>query len=218
MNAGDDWTPHWREQLRSGLAAMALVLDHAQQEKLLDYLRLLRKWNRAFNLTAVRTPGEMVPRHLLDSLSILGLVEGPSVLDVGSGPGLPGIPLAVARPDLAFTLLDGNGKKTRFLRQAKMELALRNVDVVRARVESFQPPGRFHTVTSRAFSSLLQFSALCSRLVADEGCLLAMKGGVANQEISALHSRCSAVEVVALRVPETTGQRHAVIMRPRSRG
>lgn len=214
MNAGDDWALRWRDQLHAGVASLGLVLNDEQQSKLLDYLGLLSKWNRAFNLTAVRAPGEMVPRQLLDSLSIVGLVRGPRLLDVGTGPGLPGIPLALARPDLDITLLDSNGKKTRFLRQAKMQLELRNVRVVRHRVELFHPAERFQTVTSRAFSSLLQFHSLCSRLVADNGNLLAMKGGIADDEIEQLNRHCTAVRVLSLQVPETVGERHAVVVRP----
>lgn len=191
---------------------MAIALDPAQQAQLLDFLGLLAKWNRVFNLTAVRDPEGMVSRQLLDSLSILGLIEGPGILDIGSGAGLPGLPLAIARPDMQFTLLDSNSKKTRFLRQFQIEAGLRNIQVVHSRVETFQTPARFQTVTSRAFSSLLGFHALSSRLVAEQGRLLAMKGRVPVTEMEQLGRRGCTVRLVALHVPGCSAERHAVIV------
>lgn len=212
MSAGSDTIQLWQGQLQVGLAEMAVALNQLQQDQLLGYLNLLLKWNRAFNLTAVREPREMVSRQLLDSLSILDLIRGPSLLDVGTGPGLPGIPLAVARPDMNFSLLDSNGKKTRFLRQVKMQLDLQNVRVVRSRLEAYTPEERFRTVTSRAFSSLLEFNALCSRLVAENGRLLAMKGSVPGEEIEQLRRQQVYASVVALRVPGSAAERHAIVL------
>ncbi|MET0093851.1 MAG: 16S rRNA (guanine(527)-N(7))-methyltransferase RsmG, partial [Sedimenticola sp.] len=166
----------WEKQLTDGLRRMDIDLSEQQQGLLLDYLALLLKWNNAFNLTAVRDPAEMVARQLLDSLSILDMVRGPRVLDVGTGPGLPGIPLAIALPDAHFTLLDSNGKKTRFVQQAKTALGLSNVEVVNGRVESFRPDIPFDTVTSRAFAALPKMVELTRHLVAGGGQLLAMKG------------------------------------------
>lgn len=191
---------------------MAIALGPAQQAQLLDFLGLLAKWNRVFNLTAVSDPEAMVSRQLLDSLSILGLFEGPAILDIGSGAGLPGLPLAIARPDLQFTLLDSNSKKTRFMRQFQLQAGLGNVQVVHSRVETFQPPARFQTVTSRAFSSLLSFHALGSRLVAEQGRLLAMKGSVPVAEMEQLGRLGCRVRLVALQVPGCSGERHAVIV------
>ncbi len=145
---------YWREQLDSGLSRLGLALDRAQQEGLLGYLGLLLKWNRVYNLSAVRDPREMVGRQLLDSLAVAPYLHGDRVLDLGTGAGLPGIPLAIAEPRRRFTLIDSNGKKTRFVQQSVIELGLGNVEVVRARVEAFRPDLGFDTVTARAFASL----------------------------------------------------------------
>lgn len=201
----------WSDQLSGGLKQMELVLDPEQQNKLLDYLSLLIKWNKTYNLTAVRNPAEMVSRHLLDSLSILPFLRGREILDVGTGPGLPGIPLAVARPDLRFTLLDSNGKKSRFVEQAKIELRLHNLTVVRCRVEKFVPDTPFDMVLSRAFASLPEMLDLASHLVAVDGCLLAMKGTLNKEEINAAFAGCTEVSIHTLKVPGTVGQRHAVV-------
>ena len=201
----------WSEQLSAGLQQMDLVLDPQQQHKLLEYLSLLDKWNKTYNLTAVRNPAEMVPRQLLDSLSILPLLRGREILDVGTGPGLPGIPLAVARPDLHFTLLDSNGKKSRFVAQAKIELRLLNLTVIRCRVEQFAPAILFDTVLSRAFASLREMLDLASHLVAANGCLLAMKGTLNQAEIDAAVASCRGMRIHTLTVPGTLGQRHAIV-------
>jgi 16S rRNA (guanine527-N7)-methyltransferase len=205
--------PFWSGQLQQGLSRMGLKLDQTRQQKLLDYLALLAHWNRTFNLTAIRDPTEMVSRQLLDSLSILPLVRGPRVLDVGTGPGLPGIPLAITRPDFRFVLLDSNGKKTRFVRQAKMELGLENLEVVQERVELWRPEQRFDTVTARAFAPLPKMVDLTTGLVGESGLLLAMKGAVPQEEIDQLKVRGVKVETVALKVPGTSGERHAILCR-----
>ena len=145
-------------------------------EGLLNYLTLLHKWNQAYNLTAVRDMKAMVTRHLLDSLAILPWLHGTRILDVGTGAGLPGIPLAIARPDLHVVLLDSNGKKARFLQEAKRALALSNVDIVQTRVENYHPAQGFDTVTSRAFSDLQQMLVSTHHLIAKNGIWLAMKG------------------------------------------
>ncbi|MCP4284405.1 MAG: 16S rRNA (guanine(527)-N(7))-methyltransferase RsmG [Gammaproteobacteria bacterium] len=192
---------------------MDLLLNAQQQERLLDYLSLLNRWNKIYNLTAVRDPNEVVSRQLLDSLSILPLLSGHDILDVGTGPGLPGIPLAIARPDLCLTLLDSNSKKSRFVVQAKIELQLGNLTVARGRVEKFAPDTLFDMVLSRAFASLPDMLALSSHLVAAGGCVLAMKGAVHQEEIDAAVEKSMAVEIYALKVPGTIGQRHAVVCR-----
>ncbi|MES9938673.1 MAG: 16S rRNA (guanine(527)-N(7))-methyltransferase RsmG [Sedimenticola sp.] len=202
----------WKKQLTDGLRRMDIDLSEQQQGLLLDYLTLLLKWNNAFNLTAVRDPAEMVARQLLDSLSILDMVRGPRVLDVGTGPGLPGIPLAIALPDAHFTLLDSNGKKTRFVQQAKTALGLSNVEVVNGRVESFRPDSPFDTVTSRAFAALPKMVELTRHLVAAGGQLLAMKGTVPHDEIAEIERQDYNVRVTPLRVPETEGSRHAILL------
>lgn len=166
--------------LADGIAALGLEVSAQQQQQLLDYVALLVKWNRAYNLTAVRAPEEMVTRHLLDSLAILPHVQTGALLDVGTGAGIPGLILAICRPDQAFTLLDGNGKKTRFVTQAALELKLPNVTVVQQRVEQYL--GSFPQVTCRAFAALPEVIALCQHLLAPGGRLLAMKAHLAAQE------------------------------------
>lgn len=202
----------WQNQLDQGLLEMELELDTSQKEKLLHFLALLNKWNSIFNLTAVRDPKEMVPRQLLDALSILHLIKGKRVLDVGTGPGLPGIPLAVALPRLEFTLLDSNGKKTRFVQQAKMELGLENVSVVQSRIEQFNPASCFDTITSRAFSSLEKFVDLTLPLLADSGLLVAMKGSLPKDEMKAMEEQGLVTISEKLRVPMSSAQRHAILI------
>lgn len=202
-------------RLAAGLAALPLALDARATQQLLAYLQLLGKWNTAFNLTAIRDPEEMVTRHLLDSLAILPWVQGPRVLDVGSGAGLPGIPLAIARPDLAFTLLDANAKKTRFITQAVGELGLKNVEVVQNRAENYRPSATFDTLVSRAFASIADMLAATRHLCAPHGRFLAMKGVYPEEELAAVPAEM-AIETVALRVPGLAAARHLVILTPRS--
>jgi 16S rRNA (guanine527-N7)-methyltransferase len=203
----------WPTQLQQGLIALGLELTPGQQRKLCDYLALLQKWNRAYNLTAVRDDAELVPRHLLDSLAILPFLQGSRALDVGTGAGLPGIPLAVACPERSFTLLDANGKKTRFVQQAKMELGLGNVEVVQMRAEEYQPDVHYPTVVARAFAALPQIWDWVAHLLEPDGLLLAMKGVVPDAEIAELAERGVAVEIRSLAVPGIDGQRHALLCR-----
>ena len=161
-----------RDRLAGGLRELGLSLDDAQQQALLAYRDLLVKWNRAYNLTAVRDPGEMIQRHLLDSLSVLAHLDDRDTLDVGTGAGLPGIPLAIARPDLRFVLLDSNGKKTRFVRHARRELGLSNVEVVNTRVEQYRnAPSQ---IISRAFAALPDMLQALAPLITDGSRVLAM--------------------------------------------
>jgi 16S rRNA (guanine527-N7)-methyltransferase len=179
-----------RARLDAGLMAMdqgiAEALDDAARTALIGYLGLLERWNRTYNLTAVRDPLQMVPRHLLDSLSVLPWVSRGPVLDLGTGAGLPGIPLAIARPHLAFTLLDSNGKKTRFVRQAALELGLENVEVVQVRLEAYRPERKFATIVARALASLPSLYASAQALATADGRLLALKGPLAADELAAL--------------------------------
>ncbi len=202
----------WQQQLQTGLDEMEISLGREEQQKLLDYLALLVKWNKAFSLTAIRDPEEMVSRQLLDSFSILKLVKGNHVLDIGTGPGLPGIPLAIALPEKQFTLLDSNGKKTRFVQQAITSLGLKNANVVRERVEAFQPGIGYDTITSRAFASLAKIVQLTSYLMADLGRLVAMKGVDPVEERDELKMTGMTVETVRLFVPQTSGERHAILI------
>jgi 16S rRNA (guanine527-N7)-methyltransferase len=206
-----DWQEIWSRQLSCGLGQMGMTPSQPQQRKLLDYLALLMKWNRAYNLTAIRDPQEMVSRQLLDSLSILPLVQGKQILDVGTGAGLPGIPLAICMPDAYFTLLDSNGKKTRFVQQAKMELGLDNLEVHQARVERFEAAKEFDTITSRAFAALPKIVELTARLLSSNGILLAMKGTVPAAEVELVRADGNRVQIIQLQAPES-GERHAIIV------
>lgn len=200
------------EQLVSGLEQMGLSLGMEQRGRLLDYIALLQKWNRVYNLTAVRAAENMLYQHLLDSLAVLPYAGTGRLLDVGSGAGLPGIPLAIVAPELQITLLDSNHKKTTFLRQACIELGLGNVAVACARVDVFMPPQLFDTVISRAFSELSEFVRLSARLCRPGGKLLAMKGVYPHDELAQLPVEYRRAEVVALNVPGLEAQRHLVII------
>jgi len=201
----------WSEQLEQGVQGLQLTLRPSQCQALLDYLALLQRWNGTYNLSAVRDPAQMVSRHLLDSLSILPWVREGPVLDIGSGAGLPGVPLSIARPELAFTLVDSNRKRTRFLQQVVGELGLRNVEVVHSRVESLDRAGGFRTVTSRAFASLADMFQVASDLLAEGGRCLAMKGRVSAEELAELPAGVEP-EVLSLTVPGASGARHLVVL------
>lgn len=201
------------EKLADGLAALPLDLDGGVQQRLIDYLHLLVKWNRAYNLTAVRQPEQMVTRHLLDSLVIGPYLQGLRILDVGTGAGLPGIPLALAYPNCQFTLLDSNGKKIRFVTQAVAELGLANVDVVQSRVEAYQPVSRFDTITARAYSSIAELVKQTASLLADEGQYLIMKGAYPLAEVEALPNGYYLEAIHPLRVPGLDAERHLLIVR-----
>ncbi len=204
------------EQLAQGLAAMGLELPAECREKLLAYLALLYKWNKTFSLTALREQDKAVSHHLLDSLSILPFVpDTPDtrLLDVGSGGGMPGIPLAIVRPDLRVTLLDSNSKKTAFLQQTAIELGLNNVCVHGGRVEQYHPADGFAAIVSRAFAELADFAALSRHLLAADGAWLAMKGVRPDGEIARLPGGVRVEAVHPLRVPGIDGERHLVVMR-----
>jgi 16S rRNA (guanine527-N7)-methyltransferase len=203
-------------QLAQGLTELGIDLPSAAQEKLLAYATLLYKWNRTYSLTALREAEKAVSHHLLDSLAVLPFV--PSVasgnlLDVGSGGGMPGIPLAIARPDLGVTLLDSNSKKAAFLRQAAIELALPNISVHCGRVEQYHPAVGFNSITSRAFSELADFVALSRHLLAPGGRWLAMKGVWPHEEIGRLPADVLVDSVHSLRVPGVEAERHLVVLR-----
>lgn len=203
------------DELARGAAELGVSLDDTQKRQLLAYLELLIKWNKAYNLTAVRDPNEMVSRHLLDSLSVVPYVDqgGQRWLDVGSGGGMPGVPLAILFPERAFTLLDSNGKKTRFLTQVKLELKLANLEVIHSRVEQYQPPQPFAGITSRAFSSLADFTGWTRHLGDTETLWLAMKGVQPDGELQALPNDFSLRSCDVLKVPGCQGQRHLLILR-----
>ncbi|MCK2185011.1 16S rRNA (guanine(527)-N(7))-methyltransferase RsmG [Halomonas getboli] len=201
------------DRLERGLAELGLDVPAQRRERLVALVGLLHKWNRAYNLTAVRDPEEMVARHVLDSAAVLPFVTGPSLLDVGAGPGLPGLVLAILAPELDVTLLDSNGKKVRFQRQAVMELKLERVTPVQARVEAFEAPaGGFDQVISRAFASLEDFLALSRDLPGEGGQWLAMKGPAVEDELAGLPDGIAAVARHTLRVPFSVGDRRLVIL------
>jgi 16S rRNA (guanine527-N7)-methyltransferase len=208
-------TARHAEELSQGALELGVELSAQQHEQLLAYLALLIKWNKAYNLTAVRDPNEMVSRHLLDSLSVVPFVldAGDNWLDVGSGGGMPGIPLAILFPERQFTLLDSNGKKTRFLTQVKLELKLANLQVIHSRVEAFAPAVPFSGICSRAFSSLEDFSNWTRHLGDGTTQWLAMKGVHPDDELQALPADFRLTATHVLKVPGCQGQRHLLILR-----
>jgi 16S rRNA (guanine527-N7)-methyltransferase len=206
--------------LAAGLSALEFDTDVAAQAKLSQYIALLDKWNRTHNLTAIRDPGQMITHHLLDSLAVvphLPARAGLRVADVGSGGGLPGIPLAIARPDWDVTLIDSSHKKTAFLNQARIELPLPNVEVVTARVENAEPSSPYDVVISRAYSTLGIFVEQTGHLLARGGYWVAMKGRVPHDEMKALRAEISVEATPSLQVPGVDGERHLVIMKAASR-
>lgn len=205
-------TPGCERRLDDGLARLGIDAGAGARQRLLALLTLLHKWNRAYNLTAVRSPEAMVTKHLLDSAAVLPAVHGPRLLDVGAGPGLPGLVLAILAPGLEVTLLDSNGKKVRFQRQAVLELGLDNVTAVQERVERFTAPP-FDQVISRAFASLADFVAWTEHLLAGDGEWLAMKGRACEDELAALPSGVSVVARRALDVPGDDASRHLLQLR-----
>ena len=196
--------------LSNGLRQLALAqpLDDKQQFKLIKYVELLDKWNKTYNLTAVRKPSQMVTRHLLDSLSICPYLRGKNVLDVGTGAGLPGIPLAIIFPERQFTLLDSNNKKTRFVTQAVSELELSNVVVVQSRVENFKSEALFDPIITRAYSSIGEMVEQTSHLLANSGVFLAMKGANPVAEIDELPSNYEVLQSHVIHVPGLDEDRH----------
>ncbi len=197
--------------LDDGLAAMALPLAATTRGKLLAYVALLAKWNQVYNLTAIREPARMIAAHILDSLSVVPhLPVTGTLLDVGSGGGLPGIPIALALPELHVTMLDSVQKKTTFVRQAIGELGLTNAEVINERIEKYQPPQRFDIVISRAYAELADFLAGATPLLAEGGQMLAMKGVYPHEEIARLPKEYVVNEVLELSVPQIEGKRHLV--------
>jgi 16S rRNA (guanine527-N7)-methyltransferase len=181
--------------LQQGLQELNITVDKNQLDALLAFIKLLEKWNKAYNLTSVRNKEEMAKLHILDSLAILPHIKGGLVADIGTGAGIPGIPLAIFLPETQFTLIDSNSKKTRFVQQAILELKLKNVKVVHARVEKFQTDFLFSTVIMRAFANLQDIMQLTKHLIAPEGVLLAMKGQCPDEELVNMTEKYSIIPI-----------------------
>lgn len=200
-----------QSRLADGAAEMGIRIDEKQLQGLLSYLALLRRWNRVYNLTAVKSDTGILTRHLLDSLSVVPYLQGKKVVDIGSGAGLPGVPVALACPEKQITLLDSNAKRCRFLRQVQAELNMQNVTVVQQRAEEYRPAEKFDNLVSRAFSNLQDFITCSKHLLAEGGQVLAMKGVWSGEEAAELPTGFIIKNVVKLTVPGLPEQRHLVI-------
>lgn len=199
-------------KLSSLLKAANITLTDQQKQQLVGYVELLHKWNKAYNLTSVRDPQQMLVRHILDSVVVEPHLQGERFIDVGTGPGLPGIPLAIVRPQSHFTLLDSLGKRVRFLRQVQHELGLTNVTPVQSRVEEYPSEPPFDGVISRAFASLEDMLTWCHHLPGPEGRFYALKGVRPDDEIAALPAGFRVEKIQPLQVPELDGERHLVVI------
>jgi len=197
----------WLQRLQQGLGQMTLQVTEEQQQQLCEYIALLDRWNKTYNLTAVRDPLEMISKHLLDSLAISPYLVGERILDMATGPGIPGIPLAIINPQCSFTLLDSNSKKIRFVRQATMELGLKNVEAIHSRIEQLQPEMPYHSITARAFTALPNMVKLSGHLLNEENRLLAMKALLPTEEINKLKDSGYNVEAYSLNIPLLEGER-----------
>ncbi|ACH50583.1 TPA: 16S rRNA (guanine(527)-N(7))-methyltransferase RsmG [Salmonella enterica] len=195
------------------LADAGISLTDHQKTLLAAYVDMLHKWNKAYNLTSVRDPNEMLVRHILDSIVVAPYLQGQRFIDVGTGPGLPGIPLAIVLPDAHFTLLDSLGKRVRFLRQVQHELKLENITPVQSRVEAYPSEPPFDGVISRAFASLNDMVSWCHHLPGEKGRFYALKGQLPGDEIASLPDNFSVESVEKLRVPQLEGERHLVIIK-----
>ena len=200
-----------RAKLARGAAELGVELDEPAQHALMSYLSLLKRWNKVYNLTAIKGDANMLTRHLLDSLSVVTALQGNRVIDIGTGAGLPGIPVAITNPHMHVTLLDSNAKRCRFLRQVQAQLKLSNVSIVQKRAEEYQPAEKFDNLLSRAFSSLQSFISSSAHLLAEGGQAIAMKGVWPSDEKEQLTNGFKIDEVVKLMVPGLPEQRHLVI-------
>ncbi|WGL15369.1 16S rRNA (guanine(527)-N(7))-methyltransferase RsmG [Microbulbifer bruguierae] len=208
---------HFRSRLNQAAEQLNLDLTEEQQDKLLDYLDLFARWNSAYNLSAVRNPAEMLERHIIDSLSVVNLCgtsaeDQSPLIDVGSGGGLPGIPLAIVHPERPISLLDSNGKKSRFQFQVASQLKLANINVVNQRVEAYKPETPYAGVVSRAFASLQDMVSGSEHLLAPGGRFYAMKGKIPEDELSALPKGIKVVELHTLQVPGCDAERHLIVL------
>ena len=200
------------EQLNKLLAQTSIQLSDEQKLKLVKYVELLDKWNKAYNLTSVREPAQMMVKHILDALVVAPHINGKNYIDVGTGPGLPGIVLAIALPETQFILLDSLGKRVRFLTQVKHELGLSNVTPVQSRVEEYQAPVKLDGVLSRAFASIQDMVQWCEHLIDDSGKFVALKGQYPEDELASLPEHIEFEENIILKVPGLDAQRHLIIL------
>jgi len=203
----------WRDRLGAGLAQLQLALDADVQQRLLDYIALLLQWNAAFNLTAVREPLAMIDRHLIDSLAVLPYVQGPDLADIGTGPGIPGLVLALVHPYQRVWLVDSNGKKARFMRECLRQLAPPHVSVREQRAQALTKGAGFSQVVSRAYTELADFVSSTRQIIAGDGRWLAMKGKRPDAEIARLPPDIVVEAMHRLEVPGADGERHLVVLR-----
>lgn len=196
--------------LNRGLQQLSIELDEERQRKMLHYVELMLKWNQVYNLTSLRSADQVISRHILDSLTVIPYIKPDTILDIGSGAGLPGIPLALVKPDWSLVLLDSNAKKTRFLTQTVAELGLQNVEVVHTRLEEYAHEGGFDTVIARAFSSVENLLSHAGHLIRSDGRMLAMKGVYPLAELEGLPKGYVVKEVPRLHVPMVDAERHLV--------
>ncbi|MGO2322790.1 16S rRNA (guanine(527)-N(7))-methyltransferase RsmG [Vibrio casei] len=202
-----------REKLDALLSQTDLEVSHQQRDQLIGYVLLLDKWNKAYNLTSVRNPMDMLVKHIMDSAVVSPHLSGSRFIDVGTGPGLPGIPLAILNPDCQFTLLDSLGKRIRFIKQVLHELSIKNVNPVQSRVEEFQPEEGFDAVISRAFASIIDMVQWCHHLPkVNGGVFLALKGQLPEDEIALLPNAFNVLDIKVLQVPELEGDRHLIVL------
>ena len=201
-----------KTKLTSLLTQANIQINDQQIQQLIDFVNLLNKWNKTYNLTSVRDPQEMVVKHILDSLVVSPYLQGDRFIDVGTGPGLPGLPLAIVNPQKHFVLLDSLGKRISFIRNAVRELGLTNVEAVLSRAEEYQPDHQFDGVLSRAFASLKEMTDWCHHLPKKEGHFYALKGLYHDEEVQALEGKFMVKEVIKLHVPELVGERHLIIL------
>lgn len=208
----DQWQQN-EKILAQGIQLLGLNLSTQIQNQLIQFIKILHKWNKAYNLTSVREPQEMVTRHILDSLTLVPYLKGQRIIDVGTGGGFPGIPLALAFPEQQFVLLDSNGKKIRFLIQAIADMKLNNVEAMQSRVEDYEPKQCFDTVVVRAFATIDDIIAKTSHLCCPNGQILMMKGAYPTEELAAIAKNVSEIQVYPLEIPGLKEERHLVIKR-----
>ena len=202
-----------KAKLENLLTQAEIQLTDLQKDQLIQLVQLLNKWNKAYNLTSVRDPQEMLVKHILDSIVVSSYLQGDRFIDVGTGPGLPGLPLAIINPTKQFVLLDSLGKRISFIRNAVRELGLTNVEPVLSRVEEYQPEQKFDGVLSRAFASLKDMTEWCHPLPKQDGYFYALKGIYHEDEVQELDKKFEVKDVITLNVPELVGERHLIVLR-----